>query len=86
MLVVMNRAPHPHAARLFISWYVSREGQTIWRKVMNGKELEPSDSMRIDVPKEEVLPEGRRVEGRIYQVIGFLDPEPVQKLINEVVK
>lgn len=86
VLVLLNKAPHPNAARLFINWYLSREGQTVWQKVMNLKELEPSDSMRIDVPKEDVLPEGRRAEGRKYQVIGFLDPEPVQKLISEVVK
>jgi len=26
------------------------------------------------------------VEGKKYNVVGFLDPEPVQKLIQEVVK
>jgi hypothetical protein len=33
-----------------------------------------------------VLPEGRRVEGKEYQVVGFLDPEPVQKLLQEILK
>ena len=86
VLILFNKAPHPNAAKLFINWYLSRRGQIIWQRIMNTKEVEPSDSMRIDVPKDEVLPEGRRLEGRKYQVIGFLDPEPVQKLINEVVK
>ena len=86
VLVLFNKAPHPNAAALFINWYLSRRGQVAWQKVMNTKEVEPSDSMRIDIPKDDVHPDGRRVEGRKYQVIGFLDPEPVQKLIHEVVK
>ncbi len=86
VLVLFGRAPHPNAAKVFINWYLSRRGQMVWQKVMNAKEVEPSDSMRIDIPKDDVLPDARRLEGRKYQVIGFLDPEPVQKLIQEVVK
>jgi iron(III) transport system substrate-binding protein len=86
VLVLINQAPHPNAAKVFINWYLSRQGQMVWQKVMNVKEVEPSDSMRIDIPKDDVLPDAKRVEGRKYQVIGFLDPEPVQKLINEVLK
>jgi iron(III) transport system substrate-binding protein len=86
VLVLVNRAPHPNAAKVFINWYLSRQGQMIWQNVMNKKEVEASDSMRIDIPKDEVLPDGRRVIGKEYHVVGFLDPEPVQKLIQEVVK
>jgi iron(III) transport system substrate-binding protein len=86
VLVLINRAPHPNAAKLFINWYLSRQGQIIWQNVMNKREVEPSDSMRVDIPKDDVLPDGRRIEGRKYSVIGFLDPDPVQKLLNEVVK
>jgi ABC-type Fe3+ transport system substrate-binding protein len=86
VLALINRAPHPNAAKVFINWYLSREGQSMWQKVMNLKEVEASDSMRIDIPKDDVLPDGRRAAGREYQVIGFLDPEPVQKLLNEVLK
>jgi len=86
VIVLINRAPHPNAAKVFINWYLSRKGQIIWQDVMNKKEVEASDSMRIDIPKDEVLPDGRRVPGKEYHVVGFLDPEPVQKLIQEVVK
>jgi iron(III) transport system substrate-binding protein len=86
VLVLINKAPHPNAAKVFINWYLSRQGQMVWQRVMNTKEVEPSDSMRVDIPKDDVLPDARRIEGRKYQVIGFLDPEPVQKLINEVLK
>jgi len=86
VLALINRAPHPNAAKLFINWYLSREGQSVWQKVMNVKEVEASDSMRIDIPKDDVLPDGKRTAGRDYQVIGFLDPEPVQKLLQEILK
>jgi ABC-type Fe3+ transport system substrate-binding protein len=86
VIALLNRAPHPNAAKLFINWYLSREGQGVWQKVMNVKELEASDSMRVDIAKDEVLPDGKRAVGREYQVIGFLDPEPVQKLLQEILK
>jgi iron(III) transport system substrate-binding protein len=85
-LALINRAPHPNAAKIFINWYLSRQGQMVWQNVMNRKEVEASDSMRIDIPKEDVLPDGRRVEGKKYNVVGFLDPDPVQKLLQEVLK
>ena len=86
VLALINRAPHPNAARVFINWYLSRQGQRIWQNVMNVKEVEPSDSMRIDISKDDVLPDGKRIAGREYQVIGYLDPEPVQKLLQEILK
>ena len=86
VLALLNRAPHPNAARVFINWYLSRQGQTVWQKVMNTKEVEPSDSMRIDILKDEVLSEARRAEGRKYRVVGFLEPKPLQQLLNEVLK
>ena len=86
VLALINRAPHPNAAKVFINWYLSREGQSVWQKVMNVREVEASDSMRIDISKEDVLLDGKRVVGREYQVIGYLDPDPVRKLLQEVLK
>jgi len=86
VIALINRAPHPNAAKVFINWYLSRQGQSIWQHVMNVKEVEASDSMRIDIGKDDVLPDGKRVAGKQYEVIGFLDPEPVQKLLQEILK
>jgi iron(III) transport system substrate-binding protein len=86
VISLINRAPHPNAAKVFINWYLSPQGQEVWQSVMNKKEVEASDSMRVDIAKDDVLAEGRRAEGRKYQVIGFLDPEPVQKLLREILK
>ncbi len=86
VIVLVNRAPHPNAAKVFINWYLSRQGQMVWQNVMNKKEVEASDSMRVDIPKDDVLPEAKRVDGKKYAVVGFLDPDPVQKLLQEILK
>lgn len=83
-LALINKAPHPNAAKLFINWYLSRHGQMVWQKVMNTEVIEPSNSMRIDIPKEEVLPDARRDDKLKYRVSGFLDPDPVQELLSEI--
>ena len=44
-----------------------------------------SNSMRIDIPKDNVLPAARRENGVKYIVTGFLNPEPPSKLIEELV-
>ena len=51
---------------------------------MNTKVQEPSDSMRIDIPKDKVGASARRQEGRKYRVTGFLDPDPPMKLFKEL--
>ena len=84
-LSLINNAPNPNAARLFINWFLSQSGQTLWQNVMNTKVQEPSDSMRIDVPKERVAPPARREEGRRYRITGFLDPDPPTRLFRELV-
>jgi len=33
-LVVLKNAPHPHAMRLFLNWFMSREGQEVYTRAM----------------------------------------------------
>ena len=83
-LALINNAANPNAARLFVNWFLSREGQAVWQTVMNTKVLEPSDSMRIDIPKEKVGLPARREVGRKYRVTGFLDPDPPTKMFQDL--
>ena len=83
-LALISRAAHPNAARVFTNWFLSRRGQMVWQEVMNAKVGEPSNSMRIDIPKDKVLPAARREDGAKYSVTGFLDPEPPARLIDEL--
>jgi len=50
-----------------------------WQRVMNTIVLEGSDSMRVDIPKDNVLAADRREKGKDYPMLGFLDPRPVTK-------
>ena len=84
-IALINNAPNPNAARVFINWFLSRAGQTVWQAVMNTKVQEPSDSMRIDIPKDKVSAPAKREEGKKYRVTGFLDPDPPTKLFKELV-
>jgi iron(III) transport system substrate-binding protein len=60
---LINRAPHPNAAKLAINWILSREGPLGYQKI-----LDPGhDSLRIDIPKDMVPPDLGRVEGVKYE-------------------
>ena len=43
---LMNRAPHPNAAKLFLNWWLTAEGQLAAQNA-----LTRNDSLRIDIPK-----------------------------------
>jgi len=86
---LVNRAPHPNAARLFINWFLSREGQTVAQKVggvEGGTRGVGVDSLRIDIPKDDVPMAYRRLEGVKYlytESPEFMNMEPILKLIKE---
>jgi iron(III) transport system substrate-binding protein len=85
-LALMNRAPHPNAAKVFINWLLSREGQALFQKTMSVPS-DPRDSRRIDVPKDHIPPEERRKDGMKY--FDSDDPEmkdirPITKLLEEI--
>ncbi len=86
VIAFLNKAPHPNAAKVFVNWFLSRQGQIVWQRVMNKVVVEGSESMRIDIPKDDVLPEAKRIAGRNYRVIGFRDSKPVLKFLNGVLK
>lgn len=85
VLAFLKNAPHPNASRVFINWFLSRDGQRTWQRVMNTIVLEESESMRVDIAKDNVIPAGRRVKGRQYPLLDFLDPRPVQKFYTKLV-
>jgi iron(III) transport system substrate-binding protein len=86
VLGFFDKAPHPNAAIVFINWFLSREGQITWQKVLNTIVVNGSDSMRIDIPKQDVLPGYRRAEGRQYPMLGFVDSKPVAKYYWELIE
>ena len=87
-IAMMKQAPHPNAAKVFINWFLSREGQSSYQESMNtGPEY--AESMREDIPKDSIPPEYRRRKG-VHYILMFtpdrMDPGPVVKMFKEAVK
>jgi ABC-type Fe3+ transport system substrate-binding protein len=84
-LVLLNQAPHPNAAKLFINWLLSREGQLAFHQIANTP-INTEESMRIDVPKEMIAAEDRRVEGVKYMLFDrpdYMDMKPIYDLLEK---
>jgi len=82
---LINNSPHPSAACLFANWFLSREGQAALQKemVLSGS---GADSMRVDIPKEDVSPTYRRRDSAKYLFVGrseLSDMRPIYKVVND---
>ncbi len=66
----INR-PNPNAAKLWVNWWLSQEGQTLMQTIA---EIEPEPTLRLDVTDWGITTETfRRVEGKSYF---FFDADP----------
>ncbi len=85
-LALMNRAPHPNAAKVFVNWLLSREGQSAFQRIISTPG-EAKNSRRIDVPKDHIPASERRVDGVKYfdgDDLNSRDMTPVTKLMDEI--
>ncbi len=85
-IALMNRAPHPNAAKVFINWLLSRDGQALFQKTISV----PGDarnSRRVDVPKDHIPADEQRRDKMSY--FDTDDPDtkdlnPAMKLLDEI--
>jgi iron(III) transport system substrate-binding protein len=87
-LALVNRAPHPNAAKVFINWLLSRGGQMALQKRTSTGES-PADSLRTDIPKDNIPYLNRRLDGIKYLDTGrpeWIDMKPILKVVNESIK
>jgi ABC-type Fe3+ transport system substrate-binding protein len=47
---LINPAPHPNAAKIFLNWWLSRKGQTAFQEITS-RSGEAKNSLRVDIPK-----------------------------------
>jgi iron(III) transport system substrate-binding protein len=83
-LGIPSRAPHPNAAKVFINWFLTREGQSALQKF--GRP-DAHNSRRIDIPKDDVDAYNRLSEGKKYFDLAkpeYQDLTPIFKLVKEV--
>ena len=80
-MALLKRAPHPNAAKVFINWYLSREGQGTFQKVMS-KPGSEKESRRVDISKDHIPVEDRRQKGVKY----FDGDNPKVKDIRPIIK
>jgi iron(III) transport system substrate-binding protein len=69
-LSAFANAPHPNAAKLFVNWFLSKEGQTLTHTLIPNLDR---SSLRNDVPVGEVVPDQQRKPGVDYT---FPDADP----------
>jgi ABC-type Fe3+ transport system substrate-binding protein len=80
---LMNKAPHSNAAKVFLNWLLSKEGQTLWQRHSK------TNSLRIDIPKDdvrEVFVPRDRVKYFMATSYQYQDPElgrSLRKLIDD---
>jgi len=85
MMALLNKAPHPNAAKVMINWFLSREGQSA---VQKGEPTDPGpNSLREDIPKDEFPAWALRQKNVKYQRLwgpDVWDRDVVKKLVNEL--
>jgi iron(III) transport system substrate-binding protein len=80
-LGLIDKAPHPNAAKTFVNWLLSKEGQLQWQKKSD------NNSLRTDIPKE-MLSDQKSVpkEGGKYlnaSLPEYEDVRPMLKIVDE---
>jgi iron(III) transport system substrate-binding protein len=84
-IALMNHAPHPNAARVFVNWFLSREAQAAHQK-LSFDHKGPVDSLRIDIPTDYLPLTDRRQDGVKYLDLDdpkVSDPNPPLQLIKD---
>jgi iron(III) transport system substrate-binding protein len=86
---ILNRAPHPNAAKVFVNWFLSREGQLALQREYVKHQVTASNSLRIDIPKD-MLPQDERLEEGVeyieVETPERMSMEPILKVYNEGLK
>ncbi len=82
-VVLPSQPPHPNAARVFVNWLLSREGQTRFQRTANTP-TNSEESMRTDIPKDVVRSEVRRIDGVKYLLADkpeFMEMAPILEIV-----
>ena len=80
----INKAAHPNAAKVFLNWLLSKEGQLAWQKKSD------NNSLRTDIPKDMLSdPDSVPKAGGQYLIAAlpqYADVAPIRKILKEVLR
>ena len=84
-VTVVNQPAHPNAAKVYLNWFLSREGQIAYQRITE------RNSLRMDIPKEQLRDAVNIVpkEGVPYifsALPEYSDLQPIRKLITEALE
>jgi iron(III) transport system substrate-binding protein len=86
-LVLMNQPAHPNAAKVFLNWFLSREGQSDFQKsAAKYVDAGAEGSLRVDISKDEIPARNRLNPGVKYVPQwnpDYFDMKPIAKVIAE---
>jgi ABC-type Fe3+ transport system substrate-binding protein len=86
-LSLLLNAPHPNGAKVFVNWLLSRDGQLQVQKGRKGRPRTGSNSLRVDIPKNDLPEEIQRKDGVDYfdtDDDNNADRRPADKLFTEI--
>ena len=87
-VALINKAPHPNAAKVALNWLLSREGQIAYQRIFTQGNDGP-DSLRIDIPKDKVPKGNLRPQGEanLYPFVDraeWMDMTVIRKFLRQV--
>jgi len=84
---LMDKPAHPNAAKVLLNWMLSREGQLAVQR--DPEAAGRHDSLRIDIPKDDVNPMMRRQDGAKYIIMWnpeWMKMKPVEELVKQAME
>ncbi|MGH7824652.1 MAG: ABC transporter substrate-binding protein [Candidatus Binatia bacterium] len=85
-VALINRAPHPNAAKVGLNWLLSREGQIAYQRIFT-EGADGPDSLRVDIPKDKVPRGNRRSSGDARYLFvdraEWMDMASIRKFVKE---
>ena len=84
---MLTPAPHANAAQVFLNWFLSKEGQTVYQEQSVKAGQRNANSRRMDIPKDGIRPEYQLKEGaEVWENGPDVDKETAEatKLLKEI--
>jgi ABC-type Fe3+ transport system substrate-binding protein len=84
---MLTPAPHANAAQVFLNWFLSKDGQTIYQEQSVKAGQRNANSRRMDIAKDVIRPEYRLKEGaEVWENGPDVDKETAEatKLFKEI--